>query len=432
MTRQMDRLRRLCGQLVAVAPQPTQAEPNQASGQVDQDYQEAEFRRYCEEAEALYWSLPCRGPVKFGPDGLLDPEILERYYEYGFYVFEDMIPLKEVDEARQDLENLVDNAPKARKATVDKHGRPVRWPKIYAMQKPLADNVGGSTVGIYNFKGGETIPRHHIKMREPAVPAGAPELPEAILSNLADPMAHMDAALRIYGHPKILKIIESVNGPDFCPFSESVFYKPAFFGTPTAWHQDPSCAWDDESPNWSGAELGTCGVNTHVSLYPCNAVNALWIVPGSNRRGRLDQKSLLEPGSIDRIKGAVPILAKPGDYFIQNRYALHGAFPNTSPEPRAALEFGFQRKASVLYAGCTVKNAYARGHAGKEKIIYDEDYIFRRSAMIQVAIDCRRQKYPEETPYSFAPFRGKEDDYRWSPELKEEEFKTYFQDPLFL
>jgi len=28
--------------------------------------------------------------------------------------------------------------------------------------------------------------------------------------------------------------------------------------------------------------------------------------------------------------------------------------------------------------------------------------------------------------------RGKEDDYRWSPELKEEEFKTYFQDPLFL
>ena len=59
-----------------------------------------------------------------------------------------------------------------------------------------------------------------------------------IVRMLSHPLMIMDSALRAYGHPDILKMIASVNGPDFVPFSESVFHKAAYEGFPTRWHQD--------------------------------------------------------------------------------------------------------------------------------------------------------------------------------------------------
>jgi len=50
------------------------------------------------------------------------------------------------------------------------------------------------------------------------------------------------------------------------------------------------------------------------------------------------------------------------------------------------------------------KTTMGYGHAGQTLVTYDDSYIMERSKMIQLAIDARRQKYPEETQYSYQPF----------------------------
>jgi len=57
--------------------------------------------------------------------------------------------------------------------------------------------------------------------------------------------------------------------------------------------------------------------------------------------------------------------------------------------------------------------------------VYDEQRIFDRSAVIAVAIDARRQRFPEEAPYRYQPFAGLEDDFRWSPETYERVIRDY-------
>ena len=90
------------------------------------------------------------------------------------------------------------------------------------------------------------------------------------------------------------------------------------------------------------------GFSFHLSLYDGNAINSLWMLPGSQRQGRIDINALSASGDgSDRLPGAVPILLKPGDCFIQSRTALHGAFANMSDEPRCTFQFGFNKRATV-------------------------------------------------------------------------------------
>ena len=71
---------------------------------------------------------------------------------------------------------------------------------------------------------------------------------------------------------------------------------------------------------------------------------------------------------------------------------------NASGEERISLTFGFHRRASVLGA----RAALSMKGGG----VYDEQRIFDRSAVIAVAIDARRQHFPDEQPYRYEPFSG--------------------------
>jgi len=107
---------------------------------------------------------------------------------------------------------------------------------------------------------------------------------------------------------------------------------------------------------------------------------------------------------------ACPILCGPGDVYVHNRLALHGAFPNTSADTRAVLHLGFNRRAAVL----GVKSRTPQ----HKTVLYDEDFIYRRSRMIAWAIDARRQHYPDEAAFTYKPFINAQHTFEWSPDLK--------------
>ena len=360
---------------------------------------------YLKAGEARARAIGNRGPLRLDAEGGLHPEILEAFRQHGFYLFEGVIGGPEVDALRGEANEMLERAPVRPGAEVDARGRPALGRDFacdpYSFIKPLSDPWGGT-----DKLGG----RHPVPMTEPALDAGAPEHVVYLMYGMCQ---SMPAGLRVYGHPGLLAVASSINGPDFVPYNDAIFVKLPGLGGSVAWHQDGVTHWD--SPNW---DAGIHGFNFQVQLYPTTAANGLWVVPGTHKSGRVDIKAeVAANGGDDRLPDAVPLICQAGDVTIVNRQLLHGSFANSSPDIRISLTFGFHRRASVL------------GQRGALKMsadqVYDEKRIFERSAVIQVAIDARRRHYPEETCFSYQPFAGREAEFAFGEETLERVIRDY-------
>ncbi|MCB1749460.1 MAG: phytanoyl-CoA dioxygenase family protein [Gammaproteobacteria bacterium] len=367
--------------------------------EVTTDYgsEQAAMQAYLEQGAARARALGNRGPIRYDAEGEVAADILEAYRRTGFYVFEGVIGAAERADLERDLEAVLERAPAAEGATVDRDGRPALGRDCTAptffWSRPLGDPFGGTDIANG---------RHPAKMYEPRAAADAPD---KVMYLFLGSLQFSDACLRLYGHPDLLAVAAAVNGPDFTPFNEGVWIKNPGQGASVAWHQDGVTHWD--SPELDG---GTHGFNFMAQLYGCTPANGVWVVPGSHEWGKVDIKALVAAAGSDRLPDAVPMVCAPGDVAICNRQAVHGSFANTSRDTRVTINFGFHRRRSVLgvVAG-GVHNAVAT---------YTAERIHERSRLIAYAIDARRQRYPHETPHAYAPFAGAEDAYRWSPAVR--------------
>jgi len=365
----------------------------------------AGMARYSKDGKRRALALGNRGPMRFNDDGTLQQDILDAYWRCGFYVFESVIDVQELQELRSDIDHLLECAPVRLGAEVDARGRAALGLEFqrdtYNWVPPLSDPVGGTTQN-----GG----RHPTKMVEPVAPADAPE---EVIYMMFGMCQVMDSGLRLYGHPKLLAVAESINGADFTPFNDAIFIKQPGLGGSVAWHQDGLTHWD--AGNW---DEGIHGFNFQVQLYPSTPGNCLWVVPGTHKLGQVDIKAMVEDNKgSERLPAAVPLFCAAGDVTITNRQALHCSFANTSADPRVSLTFGFHRRSSVLGASGVLGSG-----AGT---VYDESRIFERSSIIAVAIDARQQRFPHEARYVYQPFVGFEDDFRWNELTREEVIKDY-------
>ncbi len=360
---------------------------------------------YLEAGEARACALGNRGPVRFGADGRLHPDILEAYWAHGFYVFEGVVGAAELGELRADLDMAVERAPVRPGVDVDARGRPAlgrdQAREPYTLVKPLSDPWGGTA----KLNG-----RHPHRMAQPRPDEDAPDYVVFLIYGMCQTMP---AALRVYGHPQLLSVAAAINGADFVPYNDAIFVKQAGVGGSVAWHQDGVTHWD--SPDW---DEGIHGFNFQVQLYPTTPANCLWVVPGTHKQGRIDiKRRVAENGGDEKLLDAVPLLCEPGDVTAVNRQMLHGSFANTSPDKRISITFGFHRRRSVL------------GQRGKLSMgadeVYDEQRIFERAAVIQVAIDARRQRFPEEAPFRYRPFDGLEARFRYNDETFERVLRDY-------
>ena len=365
----------------------------------------AAMARYITEGEMRARAVGNRGPMRFESPGRLAQDILDAYWRHGFYVFENVIGAEELAELRAAMADTLDRAPVARDAEVDAQGRPAIGLEFerpsFMFVAPLTDPWGGT-----KHLGG----RHQSKMTEPVPDPDAAEQAVYMVYGMCQTM---EPALRLYGHPQLLAIAENINGPDFTPFNDAIFVKQPGLGGSVAWHQDGLTHWN--SPTW---DEGIHGFNFQVQLYPTTPSSCLWVVPGTHKRGKLDIKAMVaENGGSDRLPDAVPLACEAGDVTIVNRQLLHASFANTSRDLRISMTFGFHRRSSVLGAKGALTNM--------EPVVYDEERIFDRSAVIAVAIDARRQRFPHEEPYVYQPFVGLEDEYRWGPETYEQVIRDY-------
>jgi len=356
---------------------------------------------YVAEGEQAALQLGNRGPIQFNDDGTLDQGILDAFLHHGFYILEGALSEGELEDIQAELESVFERAPFEKNATVDAKGRPAIGSDLarptFRFTKPLSDPNGGTD----NSNG-----RYEVKMSEPKAPADAPDY---VISNISSHLQIMDSALRLYGHPLLLSIAEQINGPDFTPFTESIIVRPSELGPSVAWHQDGTQRWD--LPDW---DQGTHGFNFMAQVYGCTAANGVWVIPGSQKRGKINIKELKATnGGSDRLPGAVPLVCEPGDVVMANRQILHASFANTSPDKRMTINFGFHRRASVL------------GVRTSKDVVYDEERIHERSRLIALAIDARQQRYPHEARYVYQPLVGQEEENRWNEGTRVSILKDY-------
>ncbi|MEM7404628.1 MAG: phytanoyl-CoA dioxygenase family protein [Pseudomonadota bacterium] len=345
--------------------------------------QETAMQAYLKAGGERALALDNRSEVRYTSAGRIDPEIVEKYWHYGFYVFENVLRPEELVEIEADLKDIMARLPARKGAALDAQGRPAlaadcEAPTLF-WSKPLADPFGGTALANG---------RHPVKMFEPKPDADAPaEIVYLILGSLQ----FSEACLRTYGHPDLLAVAAAINGDDFVPFNEALFIKEPGRGASVAWHQDGTTHWD--KPHW---DQGSHGFNFMGQLYGCTPANGVWVVPGSHKLGKIDIAARVAEAGTERLPDAVPLVCNPGDVAISNRQLLHGSFANTSESWRVTVNMGFHRRASVQ--GVTGGGLHAPAAT------YDDTHIATRSRLIGYAIDARSKRFPDEQPYRYQPF----------------------------
>ena len=159
----------------------------------------------------------------------------------------------------------------------------------------------------------------------------------------------------------------------------------------------------------------------------------LWVVPGSHLQWRLapwpgrarsdepgpQEGSALTEGAFPAISewlpDAVPVTMKPGDIMIVDRSSLHGSYPNRSDSRRLTFIMSFHSRVRTLAlpsssltmqsrrnmvqasaVGTETQNVHAFKNGGAKFVRYTAEDVALRARMIPLAIDARRQRFPEE------------------------------------
>ena len=231
---------------------------------------------------------------------MLSPAQVALYRRHGYMVACGMVSEAEIALLRDAVRELLDEAPVGPDQPHDRAGNPVPHPRDYSF---LRRDDGA-----------------------------------AVLNRISTPLARSAKVLKVYANPQLLQAVETLYGPDWVPFSESIVIKLPHVGAPFAWHQDG---------RFATGEVPERGVNFGIYLYDSDESNGcLYVVPDTHRAGRVDIAAQLDSHG-ERLPGSIPVPVAAGDVIIHSRNLVHGSFTNCSPDQRVTVYFGYHARPTV-------------------------------------------------------------------------------------
>lgn len=159
-------------------------------------------------------------------------------------------------------------------------------------------------------------------------------------------------------HPRLIRLVGSLLGPDLLLFRSTLMLKPARHGSSHGLHQD-SAYWPMQPPAL---------VTVSIALTDAGPENGcIQVLPGSHRWGlqdwghiaRRQDESLTDRNDVD-LSGSIDVSLKAGDAVLFHSLTVHGSGPNTSPRPRH----------TALYAYFPPSVRYVPGNRGPSEITF--------------------------------------------------------------
>jgi len=134
--------------------------------------------------------------------------------------------------------------------------------------------------------------------------------------------------LQLWGHPRLLGMAESIQGPEVLPVALALVMKTPGCGLAVPWHRDPAfstMAW---------------GTNLGIYLDDADGENGmLHVIPGSHRRRCFDLEQAVAQHGFE-LPGAIPVPVRAGDVILHSENVLHGSRQVQSQRQRRVLYFG--------------------------------------------------------------------------------------------
>ena len=181
--------------------------------------------------------------------------------------------------------------------------------------------------------------------------------------------------LQLWGHPRLLGMAESIQGPDVLPVALAMVMKTPGCGLAVPWHRDPAFS----TKAW--------GTNLGIYLDDADAENGmLHVIPGSHRRRCFDLEQAVAKYGFD-LPGAIPVPVRAGDVILHNENVLHGSRQVQSQRQRRVLYFGTR---------CIPEQLSLRG--------LDEHWVLAHARILHLAIRSRGRGIgaaAAETPFTW-------------------------------
>jgi len=202
------------------------------------------------------------------------------------------------------------------------------------------------------------------------------EVAERHVLHRVDQLLLKDAAFqRLWAHPRLLAIGESLLGRDVLPVAMALVMKTPGFGVAVPWHRDPANC----SHTW--------GINAGIYLDDADAENGmLSVIPGSHRRSGGDLAAAVARHGF-ALPDAIPVPVSAGDVVLHSENVLHGSPQVASKRQRRVIYFGFR---------CIAEQLAHRGLDGHW--IRDQGRILLRTIALRQAASAGM-----EPPYCWRP-----------------------------
>jgi hypothetical protein len=195
------------------------------------------------------------------------------------------------------------------------------------------------------------------------------------------------AALELMGFPPLLRIAETICGPDFFPVQDFSVIKMKGDNHPVFWHQDME--------NQRSAPSFTMGI--YLDDVAENEA-ALQVVPRSHTSGKSICTLTKEP--------SVFVPAKAGDVLIHDMLTAHSSGSLTHYDMRRVIYFEFLSPKLV-----------------REEAIYDEELIKRRTSLLPAAIEYYELQNSGKPGFTWKNSRAGE--YRFLGKVEDQVKKVY-------
>ncbi|TDC67363.1 phytanoyl-CoA dioxygenase family protein [Micromonospora sp. KC207] len=196
---------------------------------------------------------------------------------------------------------------------------------------------------------------------------------------------------RLAGHPRLLRAMEDLVGPNLIPTWDSMVFKTEAGAPRLPWHRDGGL-YPENAVGITGAGRV---IDVGIYLDPAPEDNCVWCIPQSNYwdTDRANETTTRMNATEWDTTGAVPAVMNPGDVMLHNILMLHAA-PAVTGKRRRVIYFEYRPAEVELDLGphvpeyiglkqqvllsCLAQRRAAPEHAGEQPFEYRPAASLRR------------------------------------------------------